>query len=215
MATPDPAPSSLDPAATMTDEIVCAVLPHGEHGAVVRLLTLHHGLVAAYVAGARSRAMRPVLIPGNRVAAEILPRGDGRLPSARIELVHSRGPWLGEPLASAGIAWACALTATSLPQALPLPALHQGLGALLDAICLAPSARGWTRALDGYERLLLREAGYGRLPASPDAEDWAALLARLETQGQAISRHLLAERRRDVMAARAILLERLKRIGSE
>ncbi|MFD2782620.1 hypothetical protein ACFS32_17885 [Novosphingobium pokkalii] len=33
--------------------IVCAVLPHGETGAVVRLLGAQTGLVAGYVAGAR------------------------------------------------------------------------------------------------------------------------------------------------------------------
>jgi DNA repair protein RecO (recombination protein O) len=101
--------------------------------------------------------LRPVLIPGNLVAAEFTRRGDARLPSARVELVASRGPWLAEPLPSAGIAWACALTAAALPEGLPLPAIHTALAALLDAICLAPSARGWARALAGYEALLLRE----------------------------------------------------------
>ena len=197
-----------------TPDIVCAVLPHGEHGAVVRFLTAAQGLVAAYVGGARGRTMRPVLIPGNLVAAEILQRGDGRLPGARVELVASRGPWLGEPLASAGIAWACALTAAALPEGLPAAGLHQALAALLDAICLAPSARGWARALAGYEALLLREAGAGLAPAPPANEDWAQLLARLDRQGAGIATHLLAERRRDVMAARTILLDRLKRIGT-
>lgn len=195
--------------------IVCAVLPHGETGAVVRLLGAQTGLVAGYVAGARGRTLRPVLIPGNLVATEFTRRGDTRLPSARVELVASRGPWLAEPLPSAGIAWACALTAAALPEGLPLPAIHTALAALLDAICLAPSARGWARALAGYEALLLREGGHGLAPRPPENEDWPALLARLDAQGPAIASQLLAERRRDVMAARAILLERLKRIGSD
>jgi DNA repair protein RecO (recombination protein O) len=131
-----------------------------------------------------------------------------------VELVASRGPWLAEPLPSAGIAWACALTAAALPEGLPLPAIHTALAALLDAICLAPSARGWARALAGYEALLLREGGHGRRRPARN-EDWPALLARLDAQGPAIASQLLAERRRDVMAARAILLERLKRIGSD
>lgn len=195
--------------------ILCASRAHGEHGAVLRLLTPQHGLVAAYLSGAHSREARPLLIPGNLLEAELRARGDSQLPSARIELVASRGPWLAEPLASAAIGWACALTAATLPEGHPFPALHSALGALLDAICHAPSARGWARALASYEVLLLREAGYGTAPAPPPDEDWATLLARLDRQGLAIGNRLLADRRRDVMAARAILLERLKRMSGD
>lgn len=192
--------------------ILCASRAHGEHGAVVRMLTAEHGLVAAYVAGAHGRQLRPLLIPGNLLAAEILDRGTGRLPSARLELVESRGPWLGEPLASAAIGWGCALTAAALPEGHPHPALHSALAALLDAVCHAPSARGWAVALAAYEALLLRELGYGLDAQPPAGEDWAALVARLDRQGRAIEGRLLADRRGDVMAARAILLDRLKRI---
>jgi DNA repair protein RecO (recombination protein O) len=84
---------------------------------------------------------------------------------------------------------------------------------LLDAICHAPSARGWARALAGYEVLLLREVGYGATPAPPPEEAWPDLLFRLDRQGKAISNRLLAERAGDVMGARAILLDRLRRIS--
>ncbi|QCI94936.1 DNA repair protein RecO [Novosphingobium sp. EMRT-2] len=194
--------------------ILCAVRAHGEHGAVVRLLTADHGLVAAYVAGARGREMRPLLIPGNVLDADLRARNDSQLPSARIELVTSRGPWLTEPLPSAAIGWACALTAATLPEGYPYPALHAALGATLDAICHAPSARGWARAMAGYEALLLREVGYGAVPAPPADEGWPALLDRLDRHGTAIGNRLLADRHRDVMAARAILLDRLKRMDA-
>src|SRR3546814_19639677 len=105
--------------------------------------------------------MRPVLIPGNLVAADLNARSDAQLPYARLELVESRGPWLGEPLAAAAIGWACALTATALPERQPYPALFEALSGLLAAICHAPSARGWVGALVGYETLFLRELGYG------------------------------------------------------
>lgn len=193
--------------------ILCASRPHGEHGAIVRLLTAEHGLAAAYVAGARGRELRPLLIPGNLLEVEVRARTATQLPSARLELVASRGPWLSEPLPSAGIGWACALTAATLPEGHSYPPLYQGLGALLDAICHAPSARGWARALAGYEVLLLREVGYGATPAPPPQEDWPDLLARLERQGKAIGNRLLADRAGDVMGARAILLDRLKRIS--
>ncbi len=196
-----------------TQALLCAVRAHGEHGAVVRLMTERHGLVAGYVAGARGRQLRPVLIPGNALDAEILDRGDGRLPSIRVELVESRGPWLTEPLASAAIAWACALTAAALPEGHPYPALYHALAALLDAVCHAPSARGWARALAGYEALLLHESGYGEALMPPADEPWPDLLARLDRTGRAIGEHLLADRTRDAMATREILLDRLGRIA--
>ena len=200
-----------------TQALLCAARAHGEHGAVVRLMTERHGLVAGYVAGARGRQLRPLLIPGNALDAEIQAkgdgRGDGRLPSIRIELVTSRGPWLTEPLASAAIAWASALTAAALPEGHPYPALYHALAALLDAVCHAPSARGWARALAGYEALLLHEAGYGDAAMPPADEPWPDLLARLDRTGRAIGEHLLADRTRTAMATREILLDRLGRIA--
>lgn len=194
--------------------ILCAVRAHGETGAVVRLLTADHGLLAAYCAGARGRRLRPVVIPGNLLDCEISARSASQLPFARVELVESRGPWLGEPLASAGIAWACALTATALPEGHPYPALNEALGGLLDAICHAPSAQGWSRALAAYETLLLRELGYGGRAGDP-GDDWSAILASLHRLGIALDTRLLADRRGDVMAARSILIERLKRIAGD
>ena len=196
-----------------TQALLCAARAHGEHGAVVRLMTERHGLLAGYVAGARGRQLRPVLIPGNALDAEVLERGDGRLPSIRVELVTSRGPWLTEPLASGAIAWACALSAAALPEGHPYPALYRSLAALLDAVCHAPSARGWARALAGYEALLLREVGYGEAVMPPPDEPWPDLLARLDRTGKAIAEHLLADRTRDAMATREILLDRLGRIA--
>jgi len=193
--------------------LLCSLRAHGEHGAVIRALTEEHGMLAAYVAGARGRELRPVLIPGNTVAIELRARGDSRLPSARVELMASRAPWLAEPLSAAGIGWAVGLTAATLPEGHPYPALHAALSALLEAICHAPSARGWARVMAGYEALLLREVGYGTAAAPPPDESWEVLLPRLERQGTAIANRLLADRRGDVMGLRAILLDRLKRIG--
>jgi DNA repair protein RecO (recombination protein O) len=192
--------------------VVCAARPHGETAGIVRLLTADHGLIAGYVAGARGRELRPVLVPGNLVEAELRARSDSQLPFARLELTRSRGPWLGEPLAAAAIQWSTALTAATLPERQPFPALHSALVALLDAICHAPSARGWVPALLAYEMLLLRELGYGETSARPDPADWAATLAAFDRLGAALERYPLADRRRDVMGARTMLRERLARI---
>jgi DNA repair protein RecO (recombination protein O) len=141
--------------------IVCALRAHGEHGAVVRLMTAEHGLQAAYVRGARGRRMRPVLIAGNLVSVTLSARTDSQLPQATVELTHSRAPLMAEPLPAAAIEWATALTATALPEAQPYPRLYSALDALLSAIEAAPSASGWGAALVRYELLLLAELGFG------------------------------------------------------
>jgi len=144
-----------------TPAIVCALRGHGEHGAVVRLMTPEHGLQAAYVRGARGRRMRPVLMAGNQVEAQLSARTETQLPHAAVELVHSRGPLLSEPLLAAAIEWATVLTATVLPEGQPYPRLYQALEGLLDAIEAAPSASGWGAALVRYELLVLAELGFG------------------------------------------------------
>jgi DNA repair protein RecO (recombination protein O) len=144
-----------------TIAIVCAVRQHGEHGAIARLMTPAHGLVAGYVRGGRSRAMRPVLMPGNSVQAEFRVRTDEQLASLTVELAHSRAPLLAEPLPAAAIDWACALTAGSLPDQNAYPILYEALDGMLNAIEAAPAARGWAVALVHYELLLLAELGYG------------------------------------------------------
>ena len=144
-----------------TPAIVCGLRSHGEHGAVVRLMTPDHGLQAAYIRGARGRRMRPVLIAGNQVEAQLAARTDTQLPQATVELVHSRGSLLSEPLPAAAIEWATALTATVLPEGQPYPRLYQALDGLLEAIEAAPSASGWGAALVRYELLVLAELGFG------------------------------------------------------
>lgn len=188
--------------------IVCACRPHGETAVIARLLTEAHGLQACYVAGGRGRQLRPVLIPGNLVEAEIRAKSETQLPFGRVELLDSRAPWLGEPLPAAALGWITTLTTAALPERHPYPSLFQALSGLLTAICHAPSARGWLPGLVAFESLLLRELGYGGAPPDPEAG-----LAEFDAQGQRLERYLLADRPGNVMGARAILRERLARMG--
>ena len=171
-----------------TSAIIVALRAHGEHGAVVRLMTPEHGLQAAYVRGARGRRMRPVLLSGNLVEASISARTDTQLPQAVVELSHSRAPLLSEPLPAAAIDWACAVTATVLPESQPYPRLYSALDGLLAAIEAAPAASGWGAALVRYELLLLAELGFGldleRCAVSGDDEDLIAVSPR---SGRAVS----------------------------
>lgn len=192
--------------------IVCATRPHGETAVIARLLTERYGLVASYVAGGRGRNLRPVLVPGNIVSADLRSRSEAMLPFATLELVTSRGPWLAEPLPAAAIGWVSALTATALPERHAYPPLFTSLSALLDAICHAPSARGWVPGMIAYEALVLRELGYGEAIDRRPEGRWADLLDDFDRLGARLSRWVLAERRADAMAARERLRARLGRI---
>ena len=171
-----------------TPAVVVALRPHGEHGGVVRLMTPEHGLQAAFVRGARGRRMRPVLVPGNVVEASLAARTEGQLAQATVELEHSRAPLLSEPLPATAIDWACALTATVLPEGQPYPRLHEALDGLLGAIEAAPAASAWGTALVRYELLLLAELGFGldleRCAVSGDEDDLIAVSPR---SGRAVS----------------------------
>ncbi|GAA4008653.1 DNA repair protein RecO [Sphingomonas humi] len=193
-----------------TPAIILSLRAHGEHGAVVRMLTPDQGLVAAYVRGARGRRMRPVLVAGNAVEARLAARTEAQLPQAEVELTRSRAPLMTEPLPAAAIVWATALTAQVLPEHQPYPALYQGLDGLLEAVASAPSASGWGPALLAYEILLLAELGFGFEPDLIEraAADW---LAGLTLTGRRIRRDLLDRPGDPAWDARERLTHRLRR----
>lgn len=192
--------------------IICAVRNHGETGTIVRALTAEHGLVAGYVRGGRSRLMRPVLIPSNIVDAVWKFRGGAQLASLTVELTRSRAPLMAEPLAAAALDWVTALAAATLPEGHPYPQLYLALDGVINAVEAAPAARGWSAALARYEQLLLITLGYGEGQGITDMPSgWETALPLLAANGSRIERHLLGGRRIDVMAARARLVDRLKK----
>jgi len=193
-----------------TPAIVCAIRAHGEHGAIVRVMTPEHGLIAGYVRGAKSRTMRPVLIAANDVEAEFRVRVPGQLPSLTVELLKSRAPLLGEALSAAALEWVTALTASTLPEEHPYPAIHEALDGVISAIEMAPTARRWAAAVGAFERLVMRSLGYGgEMPSM--SEDWDAVLAGLQVNGVQLSRHIFVDRKADILSARERMVERLKR----
>ena len=132
--------------------------------------------------------MRPVLMAGNIVQAQLSARTETQLPQATVELVHSRGPLLSEPLPSSAIEWVTVLTASALPEGQPYPRLYDAMEGLLDAIEAAPSASGWGAALVRYELLLLAELGFGldleRCAVSGTKDDLVAVSPK---SGRAVS----------------------------
>jgi DNA repair protein RecO (recombination protein O) len=172
----------------------------------VRAFTADHGMLAGYVAGARGRQLRPVLIPGNVIKGEWRTRISGQLARLTPEPVHSRAHLLSEPLATAAIDWITALTAATLAEGVPYPRVHSAVDGLLSAIELAPAARVWAGAVAQYETLLLAELGY----AEEYDSDSAPVAMMAQTRKRLVA-HVLGDRRADVMAARERLVERLKR----
>jgi DNA repair protein RecO (recombination protein O) len=172
----------------------------------VRGFTADYGMIAGYVAGARGRQLRPVLIPGNVIKGEWRTRIAGQLARLTPELEHSRAHLLSEPLAIAAIDWVTALTAATLAEGIAYPRVHSAADGLLSAIELAPAARVWAGAVAQYETLLLAELGYAE-----DHDSDSAPVAMMAQTRKRLVAHVLGDRRADVMAARERLVERLKR----
>lgn len=193
--------------------LILGVRQHGEHGAIVRALTEQAGMVAGYVRGGRSRTIRPILQPANLVMGEWRSRTDDQLAGLTVELIRSRAPLYAEPLAAAALEWVTALTAVALPESQPYPRLYAALDGMIGAIEAAPAARGWAVALVRYEDLLLADLGYApdEAPTLTSESGWPEILAALALTGHEIEVHLLTDRRAEALAARARLVERLKR----
>jgi len=144
-----------------TAAIIVAVRAHGENGAVARLLTPTLGLQAGYVRGGRSRALRPVLQPGNGVRARLVARIETQLPALTVELDRSRTLIGATALGSATLEWLTALVATVLSEGVPHPRLHAALDGLFEAITLGAAPARWLADVVRFELLLLGELGFG------------------------------------------------------
>jgi DNA repair protein RecO (recombination protein O) len=141
--------------------LVLTLLPHGEHGAVVRFLCEGTGLQAGYVAGARGRGKRALVAPGNRVALGLAARAEGQLPQAHVELIESRALLAFEAGPAAALAWLSALTATMLAEGVPHPRLFAALDSLLAGLAAGMAGPALKGAVARYELLLLGEEGLG------------------------------------------------------
>ena len=169
--------------------IVLALLPHGEHGAVVRFLTPDNGLVAGYVRGGRSSRFRPVLQPGNGVALSLRARVDTQLAAATVELTHARAALASTGIALAALDWLTTLTAAALAEDDPHPALYRALDAVVTAIAAGAGPLALGEAIVRYEHLLLGELGFGIDLTSCAATGATADLAYVSPKSsQAVSR---------------------------
>ena len=141
--------------------IVCALHSHGEHRTCGRLIASGAPASGGLVRGARGRRMRPVLMAGDTVEAQLSARTDTQLPQALVELVHSRGRCCSSRFRPRRSTRVTVLTSTALPEGQPYPHLFEALEGLLDAIEAAPSASRSGRRPRTFRLLLLAELGFG------------------------------------------------------
>ncbi|HEX2429536.1 MAG TPA: DNA repair protein RecO [Aestuariivirgaceae bacterium] len=138
--------------------IVLNVRTHGEASAIAEVLSERRGRWSGLVRGGRSRAMRPVLQPGNVVVARWRARTEDHLGSFTLEPVVLRaGALIDDPLRLAGLMSLMALLKL-LPEREPHPRIHDALLVTLDAL----GDNGiWPAVLVRFELGLLDELGYG------------------------------------------------------
>ena len=139
--------------------IVLSARRHGEHAAVVSLLTAHHGRHAGLVHGARGRRGRGLYQPGNTLAARWQARLPEHLGRYTCELVRARaGVLLDDPPRLAALAAVCALSDATLPERHPYPRVYTAALRLLDAI---EAGERWAETVVRWELALLGELGFG------------------------------------------------------
>lgn len=142
-----------------TDEgIVISARPHGESSVVLEVLTRFHGRHMGLVRGGRSRTMRPVLQPGNRVGLVWRARLDEHLGNFAVEgLVLDAARLMADRAALFGLGYLAALVRL-LPERDPHEALYDTLGLVLDHLEDPDAGPG---LLVRFELAMLAELGFG------------------------------------------------------
>jgi DNA repair protein RecO (recombination protein O) len=142
-----------------TDEgIVLGVKRHGEGNGILELLTREHGRHLGLVRGAAGARLRPILQPGNRVAATWRARLDEHLGHYAIEgLELTAASFLQAAHALYGVSHLTALCRL-LPERDPHPQIHATLEALLGEL-LDPRSAG--PGVARFEVQILAELGFG------------------------------------------------------
>lgn len=138
---------------------IIAVRPHGETSAVVELLTHDHGRHAGLVHGGRSRSMRPVLQPGNKVSVQWRARLEEHLGNFQLESEDLiAGYLMDDPLALSGLNAACAMAALCLPEREAHPAVAEAFEVLIQSL---DQKDVWPALYVRWESGLLADLGYG------------------------------------------------------
>ncbi|MEM0907237.1 MAG: DNA repair protein RecO [Pseudomonadota bacterium] len=140
------------------EALILSARPFGENSKIVEVLTPNEGRAAGMVRGARSKAMRALLQPGNLVHANWRGRLSDQLGTLSLELLHARaGLVMASPWGAFGLQSLAALLAL-LPERDPHPRLYAASVALIEAFAMAEAAG---EAGVRFELILLEEFGFG------------------------------------------------------
>jgi DNA repair protein RecO (recombination protein O) len=143
-----------------TDEgVLLAARRHGESSAIVSVFTAQHGRHAGLVRGGFGRQARPVYQQGNVLQVTWRARLSEQLGALTGELkVPLAARLMADPGRLAGLAAACALLETTLPERDPHPALYAALSAFLEQLVADIE---WLEGYIRFELALLAELGFG------------------------------------------------------
>ncbi len=140
------------------EAIVIGVRKHGETSVIAELMTLERGRHLGLVQGGRSRAMRPVLQPGNSVRAIWRARLDEHLGQFRLEGERLRA---GELMQAAHGIYSVQIVSSLLrllPERDAHPALYRMLAVVLDHL---EDPHISAELVVRYELAILDELGFG------------------------------------------------------
>jgi DNA repair protein RecO (recombination protein O) len=138
--------------------IVLSSRPHGENGLVATLLTRAHGRHAGFIHGGISRKARPIWQSGNVVEVAWRARLAEQLGNYTGELREPHAARaLDDAMELSGLAAACAVVDSALPEREPHPAMFEGFQAFLGVL----GHQGWPAIYVRLELGLLQELGFG------------------------------------------------------
>lgn len=138
--------------------IVLSARAHGEGGAVLSVMTEHHGRHNGYVHGAKSSRLRGLTEPGTLLDLTWKARLSDQLGTLGFEHgVNRAGHLLGDPLKLCALLSACSLCDRALPEREVHPGLFHGMKALIESM----SSDVWAAAYVLWEIALLKELGFG------------------------------------------------------
>jgi DNA repair protein RecO (recombination protein O) len=132
--------------------------PLGEANAVAELFTLGHGRHLGLVRGGRSRRLRPLLQPGNRLRVTWRARLSEHLGGFNVELIDAHAARALDDAAALAAIGSLAGLARLLPERDPHPQLY---AAAIHVIGAFDAPRLWPALLVRWELLLLQELGFG------------------------------------------------------
>ena len=138
--------------------LILSVRRHGEHDAIISLLTQNNGRYAGLVKAGSSRRNKGALQPGNVVKATWRARLDEHLGTLTTELSHSySADVMSDAKRLAALSSVCALLDALLPERQPLPEIEKTSVAFLATL----NQTGWAARYARWELEILRDLGFG------------------------------------------------------